>query len=426
MGIEFPGVRSRESAPYSPADDYRAAIEPPELRSAYSRAGRITEAAARLNSAQQESVHLHPESVRPAAGIGLPPDQIVPTAHTLERHVASARNWRPGAFDVVEPSADGGKVVARVRPRPHLATLQVASPSHGEVRVSGVARFFPARAVHARESTAVVTADHCTLQSRDHYHIQRVSVSLDPIVEPGSSGHAAFQQLLKDLSGSSITQFQRSMQRIVSPTGQRETQASVPIRLDPVTTVTDSDVVQQGPGSRTKVTTHCIIETSELPIIDLLARDRGLVRSLAVAATANEAGRGPATRTFLHDTLRSAGRADDLALLEHSEGLDAPDTLLFGLFGVDIVDRASAVMVGSDNHLDQDMKVHRGRFSTGTVLDDLARIREQAAQNTTLQLPEPSGNRPLQPSPRPFPSPIERIPAPGETRQPNPPPPFDL
>jgi hypothetical protein len=301
---------------------------------------------------------------------------------------------------VVERLAEGDKVVARVRPRPHPATLDVAAPSHGRVRISGLARFFPAHTIHARRSTAVVTADDCELRSVDHYHVHRVSVSLDPLVRLGAPGHSALQHLLKDPTGSGIAEFQRAMQRISDPPEQHQVQASVPVRFNRFTSVTSSEVVQQGPGSHAKLATHYLVEEYELPIIDLLASDRSLVRSL-VAAIADETRQGSATREFLRDTLRCAGRADDLALLEHSAGLHAPDTLLFGFFGVDIVDQASVVMVGTGNRLRQDMKVDRGRVRAGTVLNDIDRIREQGALARADRSPEPAPTRPPPISPRP-------------------------
>lgn len=312
-----------------------------------------------------------------------------------------AGTQRPTMFDVVERLAEGDKVVARVGPRPHPATLDVAAPSHGRVRISGLARFFPAHTIHARRSAAVVTADDCELRSVDHYHVHRVSVSLDPLVRPGAPGHSALQHLLKDPTGSGIAEFQRAMQRISDPPEQHQVQASVPVRFNRFTSVTSSEVVQQGPGSHAKLATHYLVEESELPIIDLLARDRGLVRSL-VAAIADETRQGSATREFLRDTLRCAGRADDLALLEHSAGLHAPDTLLFGFFGVDIVDQASVVMVGTGNRLRQDMKVDRGRARAGTVLNDIDRIREQGALARADRSPEPAPTRtpPISPRPR--------------------------
>ncbi len=80
----------------------------------------------------------------------------------------------------------GERLVARVKPRLlPAAILDVAAPVHGRVGVIGLARFFPAHTVHAQRSTAVVTGNYCELRSVDHYHIHRVSVSLDPLLDHG-------------------------------------------------------------------------------------------------------------------------------------------------------------------------------------------------------------------------------------------------
>src|SRR6266571_2373853 len=99
---------------------------------------------------------------------------------------------RPAAFDVVEQSPQGVRVAARVRPRPRPATLQVASPSHGEVRISGVARFFPAHTVHARRSTAVVTADNCELRALSRAPRDSVTRCTHEARLAGARGSAAF------------------------------------------------------------------------------------------------------------------------------------------------------------------------------------------------------------------------------------------
>ena len=284
---------------------------------------------------------------------------------------------------MLRPAA-GGEVARWVTPPPVPATLEVAAPSHGQVRVSGLARFFPAHTVHARRSTAVVTANNCDLYSIDHYHVHRVSVSLEPLLTRGSPGHSALQGLLKDRTDSGIARFQRSMRRLANPPEHREAQVSVPVQDDPRTLVTSSTAVQQGDGSQMNVKTHYVIEETELPIIDLLARDRSLVRSLAAAV--DEPERGPAARKFLRDALQSAGCTDDLALLDHSADPRTAGASIFWLFGVDVVDRASAVMVGSGNRLRTDMRVDRGRLSPGTVLADLDRVRQHAARARNPQV----------------------------------------
>jgi hypothetical protein len=184
------------------------------------------------------------------------------------------------------------------------------------------------------------------------------------------------QDLLQDRTPRGIARFQQAMQRLAAPTEHHETQASLPVRVRHNTWVTSSTGVSYGDKSRTNVKTHYVVDESEIPIVDLLARDKHLVQSLLDAIDEPQAG--PATRKFLRDTLRSAGCTDELALLKHSTGPQAPDTSIFGLFGVDVVDRASAVMVGSGNQIRTDMQLHRSGTRPGTLLADLDRIREQS------------------------------------------------
>jgi len=272
----------------------------------------------------------------------------------------------------------GDRLVARVTPQLFPTTLEVAAPAHGRVHVPVLARFFPAHTVHARKSTAVVVGDHCQLKAKDHYHVHRLSLSLDPLLQPGSPGHAALQKLLKNRTESGFAQFQRTMREIADARERRETQASVPVRDDPHTLVTSSQTLEVGDESRTSVTTHYLADESVLQIVELLARDRGLARSLIAAV--DEPSSGSATQKFLRDAARSAGHTDDLVLLDHCTGLRERDTSIYWLFGVDIVSRASTVMVGYGNELSRDMQVHHGALSRGTILAELGQVRRQAAQ----------------------------------------------
>ena len=276
-------------------------------------------------------------------------------------------------------SAQQGAAHSASAPAPpaadHLVTLQVAAPSHGSVHVTGLARFFPAHTVHVQRSTAVVAGDNCELRSRDHYHVHRVSVSLDPLLKQGSPGRAALHDLLEDHTPSGIARFQQTMRHLAGPTEHPDTQTSLPVQVRHNTWVTSATGVQYGDESRMNLNTHYLVEESELPIVELLAQDKDLVRSLLGAVDEPQAG--PATEKFLRDALHSAGCVDDLALLDNSRDLSAQDTTIFGLFGVDIVHRASAATVGTGNQLRKDMQVHRAGVRTGTILADLDRIRQQ-------------------------------------------------
>lgn len=91
--------------------------------------------------------------------------ELGPNSDLPDDHAGRGLRDAPGAFELRNPSAAGSRPVGWVRPRPQPATLEVAAPAHGSIRVSGLARFFPAHTVHARKSTAVVAASNCELQS---------------------------------------------------------------------------------------------------------------------------------------------------------------------------------------------------------------------------------------------------------------------
>jgi hypothetical protein len=291
------------------------------------------------------------------------------------RKAADVQEREARTFDLRDPD---GRITARVTPKPYPVTLQVASPSHGEVSFPGVARFFPKHTVHARDCTAVVEGNNCELQSEDHYHVQHTSVSLEPLLEEGSAQHAAFLDLLDDPSDAGVRRFQREMTRCSDgPSESRNAQASVPLRQDPRVVLSGVAAVHQGDGTRTNLKTRYIVEDSELPIVELLAEDKSLVESL-VAASAEDKD-GPAARAFYRGALRAAGRVDDARLLDYATDLHDPGTVLSGFFGTARVTRASAVMIGTGNTLQSDMQVHRVKPDRGAILADLGQIRELAA-----------------------------------------------
>ena len=233
----------------------------------------------------------------------------------------------------------------------------------------------------------MVAASHCQLKSTDHYHVHRVTVGFDELL---GEGRDALRDLFQDRSDAGIARFQRAMKRIADRPEQGDTRASVPLREDPHTLITSSKAVQLGDGSRMNVNTHYVLEESRLPVADLLARDKDLVRSFLAAVDGPE--RGPETQKFLSAALGRAGRADDLSVLSHGSGLPAPDTSISWIFGVDRVAWASAVMVGSDNDLLTSMRVERGRLSPGRIRTELGRVREHVPKvpDPAERTPEPT------------------------------------
>jgi len=212
----------------------------------------------------------------------------------------------------------------------------------------------------------------------DHIHIRTVSVSFAPLTEPGSLGQAALAALMQDPTDKEIAKFQAEMGRIGDEAAHGETRVSLPATRTNLTIVDGATTVLQGDESRANITTHVVIERVELPICELLAADRTLVNVLIEAAHGPEGG--PEDRAFGREALRAAGRTDDLALLDYATALHGAKTSVFGLFGVDVVRSASAVMMGTGNTLHTDTRVEPGRYVLGGGLAGLDRIRQDASQ----------------------------------------------
>jgi hypothetical protein len=305
-------------------------------------------------------------------------------ANAMPANVAAVEaHGHPARASFALTEGPGGQIVAQVSPKPVPATLLVASPSYGEVRVTGMARWFPAHTVHAKDCGTVVAGNDCTLTSRDHIHVQTVSVSLAPLTKPGSPGHAALTALLKDPTDKRIDKFQGEMRRMRDEAAPGETQVSLPARQTHLAIVSGAAMVQQGDGSRANVTTHVVIERVELPVCELFAEDRPLVNAFVDAVLGPEGGREAGA--FGREALRAARCTDDLALLDYSTELHGAEASVFGLFGVDRVRSAPAVMMGTGNTLHTHMRVEQGKYVLGGGLADLNRIRQDTSQIRPVQ-----------------------------------------
>jgi hypothetical protein len=256
------------------------------------------------------------------------------------------------------------------------ARLDVASPAYGQVRANGLAELFPANTVHAQRSTAVVAGNDCELQSVTHYHVR--SASLDPgRLATDGAARDALREAVADPSDRRIDALQAELNRLCEPTpDSRTTRRSVPVRARHTVSVSRSEAVQIGDGSTMKVDSRIVVEQTRLPIVDLLARDKALTR--AYVESLREPSPGPATARFLGRVVDASRTVNDRTVLDHAKGLPRSDTSLLSLFGLAVVDRADAVMIGSGNRLRTRSEVHRPGLSRGTVLKDLAKVGDRA------------------------------------------------
>jgi hypothetical protein len=220
--------------------------------------------------------------------------------------------------------------------------------------------------------------------------VHRITVSLDALAE-GAAGRALRNLLETPTDSGRITAFQNALRALTSPADHGPTQVSAPVRISHVTSVMSSDYVQVGDGARMNTKSRYVIEESELPIIPLLASDRKLVESFARAL--GQDSFTDATMTFLGDLAHACGDISDLDLIDNATDLQSRDALLCGLFGVAVVDRAHAVMIGSGNALESDMRVDRPSLSRGDLVTDIAMLSELLAPPATAdeqaEPPEP-------------------------------------
>jgi hypothetical protein len=315
---------------------------------------------------------------------------------------------------------DGGWIGAR--PDAGLwapaARLDVASAAHEQVRAWGLASFVPAHDVRAHDATAVVAANDCTLRQVDHYHVRRVSLDMEPLRRDGPAGRALRDLVANPTDRDRQSAFLRQLERLGGPSPDpgpttRGMAASPTARIR----VNSADVVQRGDGSRLNANTHYHVRETVLPVAELLRGNRDLVESFAAALRPDAAPGQQAA--VLRGLLSSAGAVDDLALLQHADGLPRADTSLLSLFGWTRVDRASAVMLGTGNRLETSMRLDRATLRPGTVVRDLDRLGRHVrpapvdrAEAHPRRTPEPEV-RPARTTDRglPAPAPSTRFPA---------------
>jgi hypothetical protein len=316
--------------------------------------------------------------------IGKASDQVKTAGQLLARLPAAAERTidavtgkeQPSAFEQAGKEVSPGGHALESTPVSDVGKplLQVAGPTHSGVRVRGLGAFFSARYIHAQRSTGVVTANFCTLTSIDRYRVHKADLSMRQLVESKTAKAALKELVARPHAMFAVSEFRDAIQSLrTPPRPSHETRVSMPVTPDHVTSVNSCTAVQQGDHSSMSVNTHYVVEQTTLPLVDLLLDDAQLVRLLSAALT--ERVPGHHTAVFLRHSLRVGGWTEDLALLNHASGLEAPDTSVLAFFGVATVDEAPAIMVGGDNQLKTGVKFHRPTIGEGDLVHNLKKLR---------------------------------------------------
>jgi hypothetical protein len=267
----------------------------------------------------------------------------------------------------------------------HVATpsreLQI-QPPHAGIHVIGFRSWFH-QGVTVAESSGISVGNQCTLKSEDHYHVKLVTVdmkSLTDVLAERESARDALQDLVQNPDDAeAATRFQRA----IRPPDTPEAPAAYRQQLDPgfPIAIKESTDIQVGDGSTMNVDNKYDISESALPVVELLATDRNLVKAFAEHFT------NPTSLDYPKALTRAASRADDNTVLCGATQIEsAPATVLFDNAGGIHVDGAvSGVMIGIGNRLLHELKVKHPRIKIG----DLSTVADEIRNLANIEIPQP-------------------------------------
>ncbi|MGC4818697.1 hypothetical protein ACLQ27_14520 [Micromonospora sp. DT63] len=271
-------------------------------------------------------------------------------------------------------------VEERVAPQPPK-WLDVASPAHGHVNVSGVLTAFSKGHVTTADSATVVTANNCTLEAEDHYHVRRVSLDCRSLYED-TKAMAAFVRAMHDPSPDNTAQLLARLEGIIGPrrpVGPQQYRHRLPAAV--ATHTARAAVVAMGTGSTAHTETNYHIRETVVPLAELLLLRPDLIAALAVRRDGD---------TLAGPLLAALGTVEDPVLLRNARSLPSVGTSVSHSLGGTRVRLASAVMVGYGNTLTATSTVKRGQLGhTNLNRFDRTLAKSSKAQRERAKLHSP-------------------------------------
>ncbi|MEU4397814.1 hypothetical protein [Micromonospora orduensis] len=256
--------------------------------------------------------------------------------------------------------------------------LDVASPAHGYVNVSGVLTAFSKGHVTTADSASVITANDCTLEAEEHYHLSRVSLDCRSLYDD-EEAMKAFVHALLDPSPRNISRLFAQLERIIDLSPDAETQLYRHRLPACVTARTErAAVVAMGAASVAHTTSIYRVRETVIPLAELLLRQPRLIYDLATRFDGD---------TLDEPLLTALGKVKDSVLLRNATDLPAVRTSVSYSLGGTRVRMANAVMVGHGNTLVAIRKVKRGRSRTGSLVRLDREV--QRTKNAMREWPEP-------------------------------------
>jgi hypothetical protein len=231
------------------------------------------------------------------------------------------------------------------------------------------------RRLAVRDATAVVSGDDNRVDLKERYRIRRLEISLSDFTSGPLT--RALNRLLHDAAGTapspaSIRDFQKTLAGFLALPSAGPSSLHQRIDRPEHLRAVSCKGVQVGDHNRMAINDSFVLDRSQIPITGLLAEHRDYVTAFVTAL--QEPAPGPHTARFLTQTLKLAGRIDDIALIE-AAAPGHPDTMIGHLFGTTAVTGAAVVMVGVDNRLHQSLKLQRPGWNRATLETAIAGLQ---------------------------------------------------
>ena len=295
------------------------------------------------------------------------------------------------------------------------ARLTVAAVGGGEVNVGGW--ITPARIVHATDSRNVVVGNDCTLEQTEHHHFDRVTVSLDGVLEDRRVRKALEGLVRHGVTWLGDMALRAALRRTLIERGKAPEELDLPLAAGHANITTRSGVVQVGDGSRLETETPIFVRETVLPGAELLFRNGGLRRAF-VAALREPEPAGAEMGRFLKGMLTAAKCSDQLRLLDFAAESGVYNASVFGIFCFTQVSNAGAVLAGAGNTFGRGVEVDVQEFVGADIARVVAGLRRDFAPKVPLAGLLGVIERPVSP-----PKPWWDLRIPDKAKRPPPPPP---
>jgi hypothetical protein len=313
-----------------------------------------------------------------ACNLAISADEAIcstPARSKIDAHLARLTDWLDDELGLaMEPNSPSAPL-----------WLDVASPGHSYVSVTGTQRHYRAGRAHIDRAATLVKANDCELANEDHYHVRRVALDCEGIYADQNALEAFVTALLDPCPEN----FEKLHERLIllAASWDQPGEQLLRLRLSP-----DADTFAYRPGvvfmedgSKVYSQHKYYIHETRVPLVELLVLNPHLIEELVY-----QYRYGNPTDTIL----RALGQVDDDEVLEYASRSKGEHTTITNSGDGFRVGLAAAVMIGYGNRLTATTAVETGRATKGNIgrFDRMVRRRVNAALQSYRKTPSARGN----------------------------------